>query len=426
MTDPIRAVQLADGVDGCTVIAEPFKTSRVSVCGYLPLEEDSVAEYSMLSLLLSNGCADYPLPRGLNERLETLYGASVMFDCVKSGDRLLFLASIVFADDRFLPEAIFGDCVDLLMKMIFEPAVDEGGFLEHNFVREQRIQVEYIESKINDKRGYAIGRCGALMCEGEPFGLNETGTLEQARQMDRRRVYDAWKRLLSRARFRVSVTAQKEHPEVFEQFLTLLKRSGRRDPYPILVQTTGRAREQVQRVDERMPIAQGKLAMGFRMEDFGPDSVSYPVMVFADLFGGGPYSMLFSNVREKQSLCYYCAARAVRCKGVMMVDSGVEFDKMEQTEKAILEQLERMKNGEFTDDELHASKLALCGTLRSAKDSQAVMDRWYTERWFDQPRLSPEQVEQQIRGVTREDVVRVAKGVRLDTVFRLLSEEGAR
>lgn len=426
MTDPIRAVQLADGVDGCTVIAEPFKTSRVSVCGYLPLEEDSVAEYSMLSLLLSNGCADYPLPRGLNERLETLYGASVMFDCVKSGDRLLFLASIVFADDRFLPEAIFGDCVDLLMKMIFEPAVDEGGFLEHNFVREQRIQVEYIESKINDKRGYAIGRCGALMCEGEPFGLTETGTLEQARQMDRRRVYDAWKRLLSRARFRVSVTAQKEHPEVFEQFLTLLKRSGRRDPYPILVQTTGRAREQVQRVDERMPIAQGKLAMGFRMEDFGPDSVSYPVMVFADLFGGGPYSMLFSNVREKQSLCYYCAARAVRCKGIMMVDSGVEFDKMEQTEKAILEQLERMKNGEFTDDELHASKLALCGTLRSAKDSQAVMDRWYTERWFDRPRLSPEQVEQQIRGVTREDVVRVAKGVRLDTVFRLLSEEGAR
>lgn len=426
MTDPIRAVRLADGVDGCTVIAEPFKTSRVSVCGYLPLEEDSVAEYSMLSLLLSNGCADYPLPRGLNERLETLYGASVMFDCVKSGDRLLFLASIVFADDRFLPEAIFGDCVDLLMKMIFEPAVDEGGFLEHNFVREQRIQVEYIESKINDKRGYAIGRCGALMCEGEPFGLTETGTLEQARQMDRRRVYDAWKRLLSRARFRVSVTAQKEHPEVFEQFLTLLKRSGRRDPYPILVQTTGRAREQVQRVDERMPIAQGKLAMGFRMEDFGPDSVSYPVMVFADLFGGGPYSMLFSNVREKQSLCYYCAARAVRCKGVMMVDSGVEFDKMEQTEKAILEQLERMKKGEFTDDELHASKLALCGTLRSAKDSQAVMDRWYTERWFDRPRLSPEQVEQQIRGVTREDVVRVAKGVRLDTVFRLLSEEGAR
>ncbi len=426
MTDPIKAVQLADGVDGCTVIAAPFKTSRVSVCGYLPLEEDSVAEYSMLSLLLSNGCADYPLPRGLNERLETLYGASVMFDCIKSGDRLLFLASIVFADDRFLPEAIFGDCVDLLMKMIFEPAVDEGGFLEHNFVREQRIQVEYIESKINDKRTYAVGRCGALMCEGEPFGLTETGTLEQARQMDRQRVYDAWKRLLSRARFRVSVTAQKEHPEVFEQFLTLLKRSCRRDPYPIPVQTVGTVREQVQRVDERMPIAQGKLAMGFRMEDHGPDAVSYPVMVFADLFGGGPYSMLFSNVREKQSLCYYCTARAVRSKGVMMVDSGVEFDKMEQTEKAVLEQLERMKKGEFTDDELHASKLALCGSLRSAKDSQAVMDRWYTERWFDLPRMSPEQVEQQIRGVTREDVVRVAKGVRLDTVFRLLSEEGVR
>ena len=110
----------------------------------------------------------------------------------------------------------------------------------------------------------------------------------------------------------------------------------------------------------------------------------------------------------------------------MTVDSGVEFDKMEQTEKAVLEQLERMKKGEFTDEELSASKLALCGSLRSAKDSQAVMDRWYTERWFDSPRLSPEQVEQQIRGVTREEVVRVANGVRLDTVFRLVAKEDAR
>lgn len=426
MTENIKAVHLADGVDGSTIITEPFKTSRVSVCGYLPLEADRVAEYSMLSLLLSNGCADYPLPRGLNQRLEVLYGASVGFDCIKSGDRLLFVASIVFADDRFLPEPVFDDCVDLLMKMLFEPAVDEGGFLEHNFLREQRMQIEYIEGKINDKRGYALSRCAALMCEGEPFGLTETGTLEQARQMDRRRVYDAWKRLLERANFRISVIAQKEHPEVFERFLTLLKRSGKRDPYPVEPHRVCDAREQVLRVDEAMPIAQGKLAMGFRMEDFGPDSVSYPVMVFTDLFGGGPYSMLFSNVREKQSLCYYCAARAVRCKGVMTVDSGVEFDKMEQTEKAVLEQLERMKKGEFTDEELSASKLALCGSLRSAKDSQAVMDRWYTERWFDSPRLSPEQVEQQIRGVTREDVVRVANGVRLDTVFRLVAKEGAR
>ncbi len=423
MSLPVKTLRLADGVDGCSMITEPFKTARVSVCGYLPLEKDTVAEYSMLSLLLSNGCADFPLPRELSARLETLYGANVSFDCVKSGDRLIFTASMVFADDRFLPEPIFSDCADLLMKLLFEPAVDEGGFLEHNFLREKRIQIEYIQGKINDKRGYAISRCGALMCEGEPFGLMETGTLEQAEQMDRSRLFTAWKRLLSRARFRVAVIAQKEHPEVFERFVERLGRVAERNPYPVVSNSFGEAREQVLRVDEHMPVAQGKLAMGFRMGCRGGDAVSIPAMVFTDLFGGGPYSLLFNNVREKESLCYYCAARAVRSKGVMMVDSGVEFDKIERTEAAVLEQLERMKSGDFTDEELSASKLSLCGALRAAKDSQAVLDRWYAERWFDPDRMSPEQVEQQLRGVTREDVIAVAQSVKLDTVYRLMGEE---
>lgn len=425
MTEPIHTVRLAEGADGCTMLTAPFKTSRVSVCGYLPLEAETVAEYSMLTLLLSNGCAAYPSPRALSARLETLYGASVVFDCVKSGDRLMFLASIVFVDDRFLPEPVFDDCVDLLFQMLFCPAVDAGGFLEPNFLREQRIQIEYIESKINDKRAYAIGRCAALMCEGEPFGLPETGTPEQARAMDRRRVYEAWRRLLEQAYFRVSVMAPQEHPEVFERFMSLLNRTARRAPRLPAPDTVAPARDSVQCVSERFPVAQGKLAMGFRLDASGPDTVSYPVMVFSDLFGGGPYSMLFSNVREKQSLCYYCSARAVRCKGVMMVDSGVEFDQMDKTHDAILDQLEEMKRGRFTDEALQASKLALCGALRSAKDSQAVMDRWYADRWFESPRLSPDELAARILSVTREEVLRVAQGVRLDTVYRLLGEEEA-
>lgn len=43
-----------------------------------------------------------------------------------------------------------------------------------------------------------------------------------------------------------------------------------------------------------------------------------------DVFGGGPYSRLFMNVREKLSLCYYCSARLIRGKGIIVIQSGIE------------------------------------------------------------------------------------------------------
>ena len=109
-----------------------------------------------------------------------------------------------------------------------------------------------------------------------------------------------------------------------------------------------------------------------------------------------------------------------------MVDSGVEFDKMERTEAAILTELDAMRQGAFTDEDLSASKLALCGSLRGIRDSQTVTDRWFADRWFDDPRLTPEDMMALVKGVTREDVVRVANRVTLDTVYRLLGKEEAR
>ena len=101
--EPINIEPLGPGIEGCTLLAAPFKTSRVAIYAYLPLEKESVAAYSMLALLLSNGCAAYPLPQDLTRRLDTLYGTSVSVDAAKSGDRLMVTASVVFVDDAFLP-----------------------------------------------------------------------------------------------------------------------------------------------------------------------------------------------------------------------------------------------------------------------------------------------------------------------------------
>ena len=179
---------------------------------------------------------------------------------------------------------------------------------------------------------------------------------------------------------------------------------------------------EVNRVCENMDVSQGKLVLGFTTKHTGDDRETAFLAVFADLFGGGPYSKLFTNVREKMSLCYYCAARPNRTKGYLLVDCGVEAQNAKKAEEEILNQLKALQNGEITDDELNASVSSIKDSLYCLNDSQAALDGWYGMRINNKP-ITPEEFAQLIDGVTKEDIVKAANEYTLDTVYSIMPLE---
>ena len=151
----------------------------------------------------------------------------------------------------------------------------------------------------------------------------------------------------------------------------------------------------------------------------------FPFRVMTDIFGGGPYSRLFLNVREKMSLCYYCSAMMFRQKGVMLVQSGIESYNEEKAKNAILDQLEEIRKGNFTEEDLDASKKALEDAFKSVSDSPEALDSWFTTQIEYSEYLYPEDYINMFKKVTKEDVIRAANDVTLDTVFMLEgTEEG--
>ena len=172
-----------------------------------------------------------------------------------------------------------------------------------------------------------------------------------------------------------------------------------------------------------MSVSQGKLVMGFSLGEVKAERDTAATTVMADIFGGGPYSRLFTNVREKMSLCYYCACQAVKNKGFMLVDSGVEAENSEKAKKEILNQLEIMKKGEFTDDEFSASIIGICDSVKSLEDSLSTLNAFYTSRAFDSSVSSPSELTKLIKQVTREDVVKAANNVTPLVTYMLLPED---
>lgn len=414
--------QLQNGVSYSYIQTSQFKTTLISVGFYVPLGSDNSANSLCLSLIRS-GTKALPDLYSLNRKLASLYGAGITSWTTKNGDAMELRLNLTVNDDRFCLEGD-GNVTEagkLLNDMIFSRITAGERYPAEVFQREKRLLCEKISGALNEKRTYARSRCEALMCEGEPFGLAVDGTLEEAQALTEEKVYDAFKALIETAFVSIIVIGATEPTEFCDDFVKNLNVLGRQ--FKALPENTvKKGADTCREYDEKLPVKQGKLVLGLRSEHAGSDRETVAIQVMADIFGGGPHGKLFCNVREKMSLCYYCAARAVRSKGLIFVDSGVEEKNITAAREAIMQQFEDMKNGSFTEDELRFSKLSLIDSIRSVESDQPTLARWYAARSLDEGGMSPAEACEAIEAITADDVKQAAGGFVLDTVYRLLPD----
>ncbi len=419
-------ISLGNGVGGRFIFSDRFNTTLLSLHFYLPLNTDTMAEDALLPYLITSCSADYPTITELNTKLLRLYGAELGCSVSKSGDYLhtkisLSVINSFFAYDN---EDMPLEAAELLCSLIFNPSLSGEAFMAADLEREKRKTVERIESEINNKRAYARGRLGELMFEGSPYGKFIYGTVDEVNAITPETAYRAYRRLLEKSYIQVNVVG-KELPKVFFDTLRSCFSLILRDnvALPELSAPLGAA-DSVTRVTEKMDITQGKLVMGFSSCISGDFEKALPLMLCSDIFGGGPYSRLFSNVREKLSLCYYCSSAGRRAKGYLIVDSGVEAEKAEDTERAILSELAALQRGELPSETVIASKKAIIDSLRGYYDNPAAIDSWYSKDITEKGELSPNDVIEKIEKITAEEIIDTAKGLKLHTVFKLMPEKG--
>lgn len=422
-----NTVRLGAAAEGRFIESRRFNTTYISFHFYTPLNTERLAEDALLPYLLTSCSADYKSFTELNLTLLKLYGAELSCSVSKSGDYLhskigIRVINPAFAFDK---EDTVRQAADILLSLIFNPSVKDQAFRDADVSREKRKTIERIDNEINNKRSFARTRLTALMFEGEPYGEFIYGTREAVEKIDGRSMYNAWQRLLSGSEIQLNVVSSESPDELFALFSDKLSRFERSEKAPT-VHSTLRPTDTPRTVREEMEVTQGKLVMGFSSDVSGDLDKALPLMLFADIFGGGPYSRLFENVREKQSLCYYCSAAQRRNKGYMIVDSGVEAENCEKAKAAILAELDALKKGEIEEERLEASKKSVIDSLHSYGDSASALDSWYTRDIYTEKLPTPEAAAIALEAITREDIERVARGIKLHTVYELMPEkEGA-
>ena len=404
-----------------------FKTGFLSASLLTQLTREKAAGNAVLPYVLRRGTASAPDMRALSARLDALYGASVEPLVRKLGEihAVGFYAS--FPQDRFLPgdTQVLRDVAALMGELWLSPNTRGGLFLPDYVDSEREKLLERLEAMRNDRRSWAVRRLVENMCAMEDYAVSAMGSEDEAENIHYVRLTKDYRSLLAASPiefFYCGDQAGEQVAELLHNALLLLPR-GEVDPDLGTDVRMNALEAEPRYFTEEMDVTQGNLAMGFRLGKCMEDPDEPAVRVFNAVFGGGPTSKLFSNVRERLSLCYYANSTIDLHKGLLVVSSGIDFDKYDAAKDEILAQLEAMRRGEITPEELDAAKKYAANGMRTLADTPAALENFYLSQAVNGTDASPMDLAALMEEVTAEEVAEIARGVELDAVFFLKGED---
>lgn len=420
MMDKTR-IKIADNISITKIIDTKFVTNTIAIRFITDHTEKYASSKALCGSIITTASKSYPTITSMSQKLASLYNSSLWNNIYKLADKNVLMVGTDFIMDKLAydGEKVSCEMAQILIDCIFNPAFTETECDKDLFESLKKDLVDCIEAKINEKRSYALNKASETAFVDEPLAIPTFGTLEQAKALTLADVYDAYQYILHNSNIEVTIAGGGDFDEAYElvknALMPLASDSKCNDNYVY----HSKQKSEVANVNEKLDVNQCKLVMVYK-SDYDNLLANKLMSV---ILGGSAFSKLFLNVREKLSLCYYCAARYVEDRCAMIIDSGVEKVNVEKAIDEIINQLENIKNGDITDDEINNTKLYIASSAKCSCDYVSDMISWDFTQFVRKTNYTPQEYIDKLYEVTKEQIIEAAKSVKLDTVYLLESEE---
>lgn len=419
-------ILIKEGIKAHFIKTDLFKTNLIYVMLTTKLERETVTQNALIPFLLRRGTNNLKTQSELNKKFEEMYGAT--FDCGidKIGDNQALKFFIETINDKYTlsQENLLEESLDVLFDIVFNPLMKDGKFNEEYLKIEKENLKKVIEAKIDNKDLYALDRCIENMYEDKGFGLYKYGYLEDVDKIDNSSISSQYKTFINNAKIDIFISGNFDELKI-QKFIEnkLNNISPRKEDIIINNFSTENKQkvENVKEIQEEMNITQGKLVIGLDVLNPNKD-IQNAVTIYNAILGGSANSFLFQNVREKTGLAYTARSNYNKMKSNIFISCGIEIPNYEKAVNIIKEQLENLKTGNFSEDDLlNAKRFIIAGikTIEAEQDTEIV---FYIGQEIAKQRVSIDEYITSIEGITREDVIEAAQNIQINTIFFLKGE----
>ena len=415
-------IDIKNGIKLHTIKTEKFKTNLIAVMLTTKLDRKNITKNALIPAVLRRGTKFMQTQEEINKKMEDMYGAS--FDCGldKTGDNQILKFYMETVNNEFLPqdaENMIKSSIEKIFEIIFNPYLENGVFKKEYVEQEKENIKQIIDGKIDSKARYALDRCIEEMYKNEPFGLYKFGYVEDLKDINEKNLYEYYLELIKTCKIDIYISGivDENIHNIIKQNENIEKLEERKPDFKEF-ELVKKENEEAKEIQESMEVTQGKLIIGLDVNILDKDA-RYKIMIYNSLLGGSANSKLFQNVREKASLAYTASSSYYRFKNNIFINCGIDIPNYQKALEIIKKQIEDMKNGDFTDEQIENAKNGIIASIKTIDDEQDTEITYYFGQELSGTKTSLEEYIENIQKINKADVLEVAKQISINTIYFL-------
>ena len=417
-----KQIEIKKGIKLNVIQTNKFKTNLIAIMLTTKLDRENVTKNALIPAVLRRGTKTLKTQEEINKKLEEMYGANLDCGLDKTGDNQVLKFYIETVNDEFLPqnsEDMLKKSLEQIFEFVFNPYLENDGFKKEYVEQEKENLKQIIEGKIDNKARYALDRCIEEMYKNQPYGLYKYGYIEDMKNINENNLYEYYKKIINNCKIDIFVSGivDEELENIIKENENIKKLQDRIPEYN-KIEISAKKTEKENYVQESMEVTQGKLIIGMDL-DVDNEDLRYDIMIYNCIFGGSANSKLFQNVREKASLAYTASSSYYRFKNNIFINCGIEIKNYDKALEIIKQQIEDMKKGDFTEEEVENAKNGIIASIKTIDDEQDTEITYFFSQELSNSKCNIEQYMNNIKAVTREKVIDIANKVSINTVYFL-------
>ncbi len=301
--------------------------------------------------------------------------------------------------EKFLPSLDL--CLEVLTK---------ADFPEAEFRKEQDLALEKLKAEEDNLFPYIYYKSLSAIFPDYPVGYSSLGTPEDVRALRRSDCAQFFRKHFVGPGMVISLVGDFYLAEIKDQLVKRFEALPKGNPGPLREPKLDPVAKPIEVVGQKNRQQSQILVATRTFPRHDPRMV--PMDVLRTILSGSMASRLFTNLRDKRSLAYSVWATNVgtRTVGYFFATLSTAVGKLDEARTALIEELEAIRTGGFTDEEFEDAKKYLLGQYAlSLVDNISQADAFSSDEFFgvgfDYYRKYPDL----IRNVTKEAVMAIAQ-----------------
>ena len=395
-----------------------FKTVNVQLIFSDKIKKEEITKRNFLSDIITYSSKLYPTKKDISIKSQDLYAANVYATSYRLGNYYNTDINLYFLNEKYSEEGMTEKSLEFLSEIIFNPNVTDNKFDSNSFnviKNNMRLQIESIKE---DTRKYSMIKMLENMDSKAPYSYHGFGYIEDLEKITEENLYDYYKEFIKKSSIEIFVIGDID----FDYIEKLIRDKFKFNIYkkkkdsPIIVHE--KVRKNIKTIIDEDEINQSKLTIGCKTIDLTDFEKNYVLTIYNIILGGGSESLLFQNVREKNSLCYYISSSSNKVDNLIMISSGIAKENFKKTLSLIKKEMKNIEKGNFADEIIEQAKIKYISIIDEIYDyPNQIISSYYAKEILNTD--VPEIRKKKIMEVTKEDIMAISKKIKMDTIYLL-------